>query len=80
LSPEEESDLRKECESIPLWELAAFGATEPNEERRKIVEEIWRKRDPSFDEAKRNQEEGIIYDGTYNEKLLEQQIKKYTKT
>jgi hypothetical protein len=56
---------------MPLWELAEYGANESNEEKRAIIEEIWRKRDPLFDEAKRSQEEGIIYDGKYNEKLLE---------
>jgi hypothetical protein len=77
MNPKEKDKLRQELEDMPLWELSEWDLTEPNLEKRKIIREIHRKRNPFFDEALTDQEEGRIYDPR-DKKLLERQIRKHT--
>jgi hypothetical protein len=77
LDPKQEDKLRQELEAMPLWELSEWDLTELNLEKKRIIREIHRKRNPFFDEAIRDQEDGIIYN-PFEKRLLERQIKKYT--
>jgi hypothetical protein len=78
MDPREEYKLRKELEAVPLWELSEWDLTEPNSKMKRIIREIHRKRNPFFDEAIGDQEEGIV-NNPPDKKLLERQIKKYSK-